>query len=375
MAGQIIKRDERVFVVRVFMGRDEQTGKRRYHNKTIHGTRKDAQTYLNGVLRDQDLGSFVAPTKLQLQTFLDRWLEEIAKPKLRESTYNSYSDIIRLHVRGQLGCRLLSELTPFFLQTYYAGLREKKLGTPTLKKLHVIISSSLDQAVRWGLIPNNPAKSVEIARTRSGLREQKVRVIDPDEAKQFLAAAEDEHNGLVFTMALATGLRPGEYLALLWKDIDFDKGLMVVQRSLFRPRGGGWRFEPPKTKGSHRTVTLPASLVEKLRVHRANQPYLEPEKPDLVFRNLHGGPLTSINLRRLDLSRILRKAGLDKRLHLYSLRHSHATLLLRAGVNPKVVSERLGHASVMMTLDVYSHVIPSLQREVANQIDGLLFGP
>ncbi|MFN8612852.1 MAG: tyrosine-type recombinase/integrase [Vulcanimicrobiota bacterium] len=373
MAGQIIKRSERTWIVRVFLGRDPRTGKRKYCNKTVHGTKKDAQAYLNGVLRDQDLGRFVEPTKLRLDTFLARWLEEVARPKLRESTFNGYSDVVRLYVRDSIGSQLLSELTPFKLQSYYAKLSEQKVGIASVKKLHVVLTSSLDQALHWGLLASNPAKSVKVAKVRSGLREDKVRVLNPEEAKRFLEAAQDQHHGLALILALSTGMRPGEYLALLWKDIDLENGRLVVQRSLYRVRKGGWRFEPPKTKGSHRTVTLPAGLVDLLREHQATQPEVGPEMPDLVFRTYTGQPVNAINLRRHALKRTLQNAQLDPRLHLYSLRHSHATLLLQAGVNPKIVAERLGHCSVHLTLDVYSHVIPSMQQEVAHKVDGLLF--
>jgi integrase len=146
-----------------------------------------------------------------------------------------------------------------------------------------------------------------------------------------------------------------------------------VQRSLYRLRKGGWRFEPPKTKGSNRTITLPGGLVDLLREHRASQKPTSPDLPDFVFRCYNGQPVHAINLRRHALRRTLEMANLDPRIHLYSLRHSHATILLQAGVNPKMVAERLGHASVQMTLDVYSHVIPSMQQEVAHKVDGILF--
>lgn len=373
MAGQIIKRSERTWIVRVFLGRDPRTGKRRYCNKTIHGTRKDAQAYLNGVLRDQDLGRFLEPTKLRLQEFLDRWLEEVAKPRLRESTFNGYADVVRLYVQPAIGNQQLNELTPLKLQAYYAKLRDQQVGVATLKKLHVVLTSSLDQALQWGLLAVNPAKSVKVAKLRSGLREDKVRVMNAEEAKRFLEAAQEQYHGMALIVALSTGMRPGEYLALLWKDIDLENGRLVVQRSLYRIRKGGWRFEPPKTKGSHRTVTLPAGLVEMLREHREAQSQTDPDLPDFVFKTFSGQPVHAINLRRHALRRTLEKAGLDPKLHLYSLRHSHATLLLQAGVNPKIVAERLGHASVNMTLDVYSHVIPTMQQEVAHKVDGLLF--
>lgn len=373
MAGQIIKRSEKVYLVRIFMGKDQRTGKRRYINKTIHGTKKDAQAYLTGALRDQDLGRFVEPTKVQLETFLEQWLEEVAKPRLREATYHGYADVVRLYVNGKIGMQRVSELTPYKLQTYYAKLRELGVGNASLKKLHVVIASSLQQAVHWGLITINPAKSVVVASQRSTLREDKVRVMTAEEAKRFQEAAQEHHHGLALILAVSTGLRPSEYLALTWKDIDLDKGRLMVQRSLYRLRKGGWRFEPPKTKGSHRTVTLPTGLVELLREHQATQKESSPELPDFVFRCYNGQPVHAINLRRHALRRTLEKAKLDPRLHLYSLRHSHATILLQAGVNPKIVAERLGHASVQMTLDVYSHVIPTMQQEVAHKVDGILF--
>ncbi|MBX3172119.1 MAG: site-specific integrase [Candidatus Eremiobacteraeota bacterium] len=373
MAGQIIKRSEKVYVVRIFMGRDQRTGKRRYINKTIHGTKKDAQAYLTGALRDQDLGRFVEPSKVQLDTFLEQWLEEVAKPRLREATFHGYADVVRLYVTGKLGLQRVSELTPYKLQTYYAKLRELGVGTASLKKVHVVISSSLQQAVAWGLLSINPARSVVVANQRSSLREDDVRVLTAEEAKRFQEAAQAHHHGLALILALSTGMRPSEYLALTWKDIDLDQSRLVVQRSLYRLRKGGWRFEPPKTKGSNRTITLPGGLVELLREHRATQKPNDPELPDFVFRCYNGQPVHAINLRRHALRRTLEMAKLDSRIHLYSLRHAHATILLQAGVNPKIVAERLGHASVQMTLDVYSHVIPSMQQEVAHKVDGILF--
>ena len=191
MAGQIIKRSEKVYLVRIFMGKDQRTGKRRYINKTIHGTKKDAQAYLTGALRDQDLGRFVEPTKVQLETFLEQWLEEVAKPKLREATYHGYADVVRLYVNGKIGMQRVSELTPYKLQTYYAKLRELGVGNASLKKLHVVIASSLQQAVHWGLITINPAKSVVVASQRSTLREDKVRVMTAEEAKHYTLTIDD----------------------------------------------------------------------------------------------------------------------------------------------------------------------------------------
>jgi len=184
----------------------------------------------------------------------------------------------------------------------------------------------------------------------------------------------------LFAFALVTGMRPGEYLALQWKDVDHISGAVAVRRALAQSAEGSWKFEEPKTARSRRSIPLPPSVIKALHSHRRRQAVeILAAGPgytnhDLVFAAENGSPLAIRNLVRRHFKPILKAAGLPSSFRLYDLRHSCATLLLSAGENPKIVAERLGHASVTMTLDVYSHVLPDMQRAATEKLEAMLFG-
>lgn len=184
---------------------------------------------------------------------------------------------------------------------------------------------------------------------------------------------------MIFSFALATGMRVQEYLGLQWKDISFERGTAVVQRAVIRHRaGGGWHFSQPKTSKSRRTIPLPHTIFSDLKRYKIQQSESRLQlgsgwqNNDLVFPSEIGTPLNPPNITR-HFKRILRKANLRTSTRLYDLRHTTATLLLQAGVNPKVVSERLGHSTITLTLDIYSHVLPNMQREATDQLEQMIF--
>ncbi len=375
MAGQIIPRGRSKWLVRLFVGRVPKTGKKKYVSKLINGTKKDAQAYLNSKLREQDMGQMIEPTRLTVRGYLDHWLTEAASIKLRERTHLEYVALISRYVERIAELRL-NEVTSVTLQSLYSDLMKSGgPGVPSIRKLHVVISSAFDQAVRWGLLASNPAVSVQLPRQQGGARENRIRVLSPNDAQRFLEAMAISKHGTLFSFALNTGMRPGEYLALQWSDIDWKQFRVQVCRTLYRQKDGGWRFEAPKTRRSYRSISIAPGLLEELKAHASSQPQLELSEPDLVFRSDKGTPLDSTNLLRRYLRPALQAAGLDPKMTLYSLRHSHATLLLAAGVNPRLVADRLGHTSVQITLDIYSHVFPDLQNDVASRIHDILYLP
>lgn len=373
--GQIIERGDNKHLVRIYLGTDETNGTRRYHNKTIRGTKKDAQRYLNGVLRELDLGTFVEPAGETLNAFLDHWLKAAAKPRLRERTFDDYTALLRRYVREALGSKKLSHLRPLDIQQVYSEMQERGLSARIVRYTHAVLSSALKQAVRWGMLTRNPASLVQLPKqTRTEMRS-----LSGEEAGQFLKALAGNPYAVLFKFALATGMRPEEYFALQWKDVDLTHGTVTVQRALIWRKGGGWYFEEPKTARSRRTIPLPVSLSKELREHkrRQNEERLRLgsawEVNDLVFCTAFGTPLSLQNLSVRHFKPAIKAAGLPKTIRLYDLRHSCATLLLLAGENPKVVSERLGHASITLTLDTYSHVLPDMQRGAAEKLERVLF--
>jgi len=376
MAGQIIKRGDKIWLVRIYMGCDAN-GKRRYLNKTIKGTKKDADTYLSKTVTAISTGTFVEPSPLTVKDYLDKWLQTAARPRVAERTFDSYSELISRYVTEDSGSRKLSDLRPLHIQKLYAEMQERGLSARTVRYFHAVLSSALKQAVRWGMLLRNPAELVNLPRQ---VRKE-MHALSPKEAAEFLKAAAQDRWGFLFTFALATGMRPEEYLGLQWKDLDLDKGIVTVRRALvWRATGGGWYFGEPKTARSRRSIPLPASTLRSLKDHKRIQAEERLkagacyQQHDLVFATPEGSPLMPRNLKRRHFRAILKTAKLPDDFRLYDLRHSCATLLLAAGENPKVVSERLGHATITLTLDVYSHVLPTMQQAAAEKLESLLYG-
>ena len=368
MAGQIIDRGKNKWLVRVYLGRDEN-GKRKYHNKTIHGRKKDAQSYLTKVLREKDMGFFTEPSQEFLKEYLKKWLKNAVKPRVRDVTLKSYEQLVRVHLIPLLGDTKLSNLNPSLIQSTYNDLGEK-LSPRTVRYIHSILNNSLEQAVKWRMLYQNPAKYVDLPRQKK----TEMRALSPVEAKKFLEEAIYSRWYPLFSLLLTTGVRPGEALGLKWDDIDFEKGKIQIRRSLTRDGN----LEEPKTARSRRTIPLPKSVLQDLKEHKKNQAQEKLKSSEyydreLVFASQKGGPVPYRNLIRLHFKPILKKAGLPETIRLYDLRHTCATLLLSAGENPKVVSERLGHASIILTLDTYSHILPDMQQGAANKLETMLF--
>jgi integrase len=359
----------------ISLGRDSITGKRRYHNHTIRGVKKDAQKYLNAKLREIDLGTYIEPTRVSVNEYLDQWLESAARPRVREATHVWYRDLLKHHVRPSIGNERLSAIRPLDVQTIYTKMQQRGLSAKTIRYVHVVLSSALKQAVKWRMLTHNPGDSVELPR----VSRREMAALSPEETSRFLKAAKKDKWGVLFNLAVTTGMRPEEYLGLQWKDIDLESGIVTVQRAVIWRSKIGWYFSEPKTTRSRRSVPVPASVVKALVNYKSKQARhrlkvgQEYQDNDPVFATTHGTPLMRRNLVRRHFKPILKNAKLDKSIRLYDLRHTCATLLLAANENPKVVSERLGHASIAITMDTYSHVLPSMQRAASDKLESMLY--
>jgi integrase len=248
-----------------------------------------------------------------------------------------------------------------------AKLHQQDLASTTIKKVHAILSSAFKQAVKWRIIQSNPADGVEVAREAKNESKRHMRTLTPEQAAKFIASLSGDRYHALFLLAIMGGFRPEEYLGLRWHDVDFSRGVVTIRTVLiWRADGKGWYFGEPKTRRSRRSVPLPQSVFDALSEHRRRQDEWKSKAGDgyndhgLVFATKSGLPIDQRNLR-YSFHRRMVKAGLPSDIRLYDLRHSCASLLLTANVHPKVVSERLGHGSITITLDVYSHVLPTVQ--------------
>jgi integrase len=242
-----------------------------------------------------------------------------------------------------------------------------------VRHVHSVLRNALKQAVKWNLLSRNPAEHVELPKVAHTERP----VLSPDEAAKFIRVASKMTHGLIFELALLTGMRPEEYLALRWSDIDFEHGTATVRRALVRHKKE-FTFEEPKTHRSRRTIPLPKPMMQKLARHKREQAKQRFKAGcgwgcyDLVFCSETGTPHSVPNLTYRYFRPILEKAELP-RIRLYDLRHTCATLLLVANQHPKIVGERLGHSTTRLTMDTYSHVLPTMQQGATDEIGRLLY--
>lgn len=365
--GHIEARGKSRWLIRLDLGRDA-AGKRVRPSETVYGSKKDADARLHQLLRDKSLGVLAKSSSLSFDAFLDLWLDTAVKPRVRERTHEDYKNVARRYLRGPLGGRSLTQITPVDIQKLYSSLSRRGLAPRTVRYCHTVLHNALAQALKWRMLAQNPALCVALPRSQH----REMQAMTEAQAQRFLAAAEIEENYALFALLLATGLRPSEALGLRWGDLDGASGTLSVSRVVVRPAGGGWRFEAPKTSKSRRSFAIPQGLVHLLRMH-ADKPRSNPH--GLMFPNVGGEPLHIQNLSRRVFKRILMRAGLPETFRLYDLRHTCATLLLVAGTHPKVVSDRLGHASISETMDTYSHVIPGMQSEASDKLNTMLFVP
>jgi integrase len=334
-------------------------------------SREEARRKLNQAIKAIDTGTYTDSRGRRLGEFLDQWLEEVVKPRVRQWTFAGYEVHIRLHIKPTLGAIALDELTPLDVQRWMNRKVGEGLSAKSVRYMRGTLRAALNQAIRWGMISRNVAMLVEPPRGP----QYEIRPFDPEEARTFLTGIRGDRLEALYSVALALGLRQGEALGLQWRDVDLDRGLIRVVHQLQRV-DSKLTLVSLKTDKSRRTLQVPASTLRGLRDHHARQA-AEREQlgdgwhdRDLVFTKPDGRPLEGSTVTRL-FHHHLDEAGLPQR-RFHDLRHSCATLLLVQGVSPRVVMEVLGHSDVGMTLNTYSHVVPQLRREAADRMEEIL---
>ncbi|HUU63987.1 MAG TPA: tyrosine-type recombinase/integrase [Dehalococcoidia bacterium] len=376
MRGHIRQRTKGSWAIVIDVGRDPETGKRCQQWHTVRGTKRDAEQAMREMLVGLDKGTYVKPNRLTVAEYLQQWLQGYVAINTAPKTRERYEEIVRGHLIPALGSIPLPNLQPRHIQKYYAdalesGRRDGKggLSARTVLKHHRILYEALKHGVRQGVLIRNVAEAVDPPRPRN----KEAAVLGPSEARLLVEASRGTPYHPIFFTALYTGLRRGELLGLRWCDVYLDLATLSVVQTLQQLRTGEYIFREPKTKRGRRQIALPPSLAILLREHRATQENVQKSlgktlaPTDLVFSHPDGKPIRPNSVTRA-LSSIARLVGLyDIRLH--DLRHAHATILLRQGIHPKIVQERLGHSSISITLDTYSHVLPGLQEAAARRFE------
>lgn len=362
--GSVTRRPDGLWEARITLG----GGKRKsFYAKT----RQEAARKLAAALRDQEAGLPVVGSAQTVEQYLLSWLAAV-KPTIRDQTWRVYELRVRVHVIPTLGSTRITKLTAQQIQLLYAQKLEEGLSTTTVHHLHAVLHRAFDAALRLGVIQRSVLDMVEVPR----MRHHEMKTLSGAQAQQLLATARGDRLEALYVVALATGMRQGELLALRWHDVDLDGASLQVRASVHYTKDG-YVFAEPKTKYSRRRIALSQVAVAALREHQMRQQAerLELgeawEDHDLVFPNAVGKPLDGTNLLHYWFYPLLKRAGLP-RVRFHDLRHTAATLLLEHSINPKVVSEMLGHSHVSVTLGIYSHVMPHMQQQAADAMDAAL---
>jgi integrase len=369
MRGHITKRGDS-WTALVDLPPDPATGKRRQKRVTAR-TKREVESQVAELIHKAENGGFTDAGKVTVREFVDRWLEASA-PTLRPSTARRYRDVARLHIVGVIGNVKLAKLSPADVQRLYADRLAAGLSPTSVHHVHAILHRALDQAVRWGLLLRNVTEAVDPPRRAN----PEMQTWDARQAAAVLASATGDDLEALWRLALLTGMRRGELLGLRWTDLDLDAGALSVRRTLSRGTTSRLEAGEPKTASGKRRVSLPASVVKSLRQHRDRQTFAKAgageayQDRGLVFATETGAPIHPNTLSRR-FAALIARADVPK-IRFHDLRHTCATLLLADGVHPKVVQERLGHATIAETLDRYSHVTADMQRQAADRLDAVL---
>lgn len=358
---------------RVMVSYTNEFGKRVQVTKTASSSPK-AEKLRTALLAEIDKGTFVKPSKLTVKAYLEQWLDGHVRSTVGPRTHELYEYLSRKYIIPILGDICLSNLRPQHIQTLYADKLQEGLSPRTTQLLHVTLHKAFSNAVKTGILVRNPCDGVD----QPKVQRHEMKTMTEDGITRFLNATRKTEYYSLFYTYLFTGLRRGECLSLRWGDVDLLGAQLSINRTM-QCIGNKITFKPPKTASSRRQIDLSPSTCTVLRVHREEQNKtkefmrLPPASDgDLVFCHSDGTPYIP-NTITCVWKKLVRRCGLYG-VRLHDARHTHATLMLKGGISPKVIQERLGHANFSTTMNLYAHVHPGMQKEAANRFDDIVMG-
>lgn len=369
MKGHVRKRGTKwAFVIDI--GKDPVTGRRKQKWFSGYRTKREAEKAMAEKIAEISRGDYVEPSRMPFRNLMQEWLKMDVKHRLSGRTYEMFEYLIRVYIAPRIGDIPLDKLSPLHIQQFYNALLdtdkirgEGKLSPTTIRHIHRAIYSALKWGVEMRILPRNISENVHPPKR---VRKE-MKVWTQEEAAKFLNVCKGHRLYAFYYLALSTGMRRGELLGLKWEDVDLDRGVIMVRRTLVRHEDGFTVEEEPKTASSRRSIHISPQTIEVLKQHRTKQKEellrIGMTNPEYVFLSVAGKFIEPSYVRKIFRS-LIKRAGVPL-IRIHDLRHTHATLLLQQGVHPKIVSERLGHNSISMTMDLYSHVTPSMQKEAA----------
>lgn len=360
MRGHIRQRtkDTKNWSVVIELGRIN--GKRKQKWYTVHGDKKTAEKFLIEKLNELEHGIYVDSKNMTLEEYLNYWYEQCCITKLSPTTYESYKRNIDKYIIPSLGNIRLSNLLPLQLQSFYNNLATT-LSNTSIVYIHRILHSALNQAMKWDLVVRNVANNVEPPKKEK----YRATILNSEQLAQLIEAIKDTYIYIPVMIAISTGMRRGEVLGLTWNNVDLEHATIKVIQAIY-PTKNGLVVLPPKTSTSNRKISLPPTLVAILKDYKSKC-----KNDNNYVCTVEDGSLISPSSLNHKFKQVLKYNGLPN-IRFHDLRHSHASLLLSQGVQAKVISERLGHSNINITMDLYSHIYEATNIEVANNFDVFL---
>ena len=359
--GSVFQRKDGRWVVQIELG---DGNRKQFYVKT----QKEGIKKLREAQSELEKGTLATGPQQKLKDYIENWIENVHKDKLRISTYVKYKKLIK-YIVADLGDTMLQKLTPQQVRKFYTDMGKRGLSSKIINATHGVLHVALDNAVLWNYVSRNVCDLVKPPRIVS----REVIPLTLEQAQKLFSYARKHHLEMLLTMAVVTGMRRGEMLALRWSNVNFEtRSLLVLHTVDYIPKYGYVQTEP-KTKTGKRAISLPYFLIDMLKLHK--QEVLEQkhkqgdkwENRDLVFPDLQGGYLNPSYLLRV-FKKLLQEAGIPH-MHFHDLRHSAATILLGMGVNMKMIQELLGHSDIAITLGLYSHLVPAMQQDMVDKWD------
>jgi len=368
MAGSIIKRGNS-YRLAIPTGEKDDKGRYKYHWETF-STWTKADKRRTQLAYEIENGTYTNPGKLTLSDFLDKWVKDYVKPNLASRTSEVYEMNVNNHVKPVLGKHRIGLLNKSHVSKFYSDKLAEGLSAQTVVHFHTMLHKAMETAIEWGLVTRNVIDLVKPPR----VTKPEMQVWTAQEVMIFLATAKDSNYYAMFHLVLFTGLRRSELLGLKWGDIDFEGKVLSVNRSLQQKTDQSFVLRPPKTAGSVRTIEFTPNSLEVTKQYYEKckaicaKTGVKFDGDTLVFCKLDSGEPIRPNTATRAWTLLAKTAKL-KLIRLHDARHTHASILLKQGVHPKVVQERLGHTSIQITLDTYSHIVKGMQAHAAEAFD------
>ncbi|MFH5779110.1 tyrosine-type recombinase/integrase [Heyndrickxia oleronia] len=359
---------------RLDIGIDPVSGKRKQKRFGPYRTKTETRRMLAQKILEIESGTFVNPQNIKLKDFLQQWLEHKRK-HVAAGTFAHYKPYVTNHLIPNLGNMKIDQLKPSHIQEMYDSyIEEETLSNQSIVHMHRILNNAFNKAIEWELAVKNPCSVIKPPKPER----IQMKVWDEMDVSFFLDFTKEKRFFVAYLLALTTGMRKGEILGLRWQDFDFINSYLSVRQAVTKKKGGGYELGPLKTEHAYRNISLDEHVIELLKNYKHEQMKYKMKNritykdQDLIITNSTGSFILPRNLDREWLKDL--DESMLKKIRFHDMRHTHATLLLKQGVHPKVVQERLGHYSVTVTLDMYSHVLPNIQQAAAKQFGENIFG-